>query len=73
MEKKGQGAIFRSFFPNMSESTVRNFKKAYAEKLQQQKKQPYPQPDVQIPAQPRGRPPLLLELSEKLIKYFKAI
>ena len=64
---------FSSLFPNMSESTVRNFKKAYTEKLQQERKQPYPQPVVQIPAQPRGRPPLLLELDEKLIKYLRAI
>ena len=61
---------FSSVFPK---STVRNFKKAYTEKLQQERKQPYPQPVVKIPAQPRGRPPLLLELDEKLIKYLRAI
>ena len=71
--ENGARRHFSSVFPNISESTVRNFKKAYTEKLQQERKQPYPQPVVKIPAQPRGRPPLLLELDEKLIKYLRAI
>ena len=62
-----------SYYSGLSESTIRNFKKAYTEKLQQERKQPYPQPVVEIPAQPRGRPPLLLELDEKLMKYLRAI
>ena len=40
---------FSFVFANISESTVRNFKKAYTEKLQQEKKPPYPQPVVKIP------------------------
>lgn len=64
---------FVSVFPDLSESTIRNFKKAYAERLQQERKQPHPQPVVRISVQPRGRPPLLLDLDEKLIKYLRAI
>ena len=71
--ENGNESHFSSVFPNISESTVRNFKKAYTEKLQQRRKQPYLQPVVEIPAQPRRRPPLLLELDEKLIKYLRAI
>ena len=60
-------------FPNLCESTVRNFKKAYAAKLHLQKKQLSPQPKTEIPGKLRGRPPILLELDEKLIKFLRAI
>ena len=57
-------------FPNLNESTVRNFKKGYKEQLAYQKKRNNPQP---ITSKPKGRPPLLLELDEKLIGFIRAI
>lgn len=64
---------FSSKFPSLSESTVRNFRKAYKEKLSRQQKQACPQQVTEIPHKPRGRPPLLLELDEKLIKFLRAV
>lgn len=55
---------FRSTFTNLSESTIRNFKKAYMEKLKHERKQAQPKRVTAITIQPRGRPPLLLELDE---------
>ena len=60
-------------YPDLRESTIRNFKKAYKERMQYQRKQLHPQPVTAITAQPRGRPPILLELDEKLIKFLRAI
>ena len=64
---------FLSRFPNLPESTVRHFKKAYREELEKKRKKCDPQPVVEITAKPRGRPPILLDLDEKLIKFLKAI
>ena len=41
-------------FPNLHESTVRNFKKAYKEKLTQESKKLNPQPITRIVTQPKG-------------------
>ena len=60
-------------YPLLTESTVRNFKKAYNEKLQKELKKMNPQPVDSITPQPRGRPPILLELDTKLIKLLLAI
>ena len=60
-------------FPDLKESTIRNFKKAYQEKLHQQRKQLHPQPVTEIPTAQRGRSPMLLDLDEKLIAFLKAI
>ena len=64
---------FLSQFPNLKESTVRSFKKAYREELEKQQKKTIPQPVTAITAKPKGRPPLLLDLDEKLIKFLKAV
>lgn len=64
---------FRSTFTNLSESTIRNFKKAYMEKLKHERKQAQPKHVTDITIQPRGRPPLLLELDEKLLQYLRAL
>ena len=57
----------------MKESTVRSFKKAYREELEKQQKKTIPQPVTAITAKPKGRPALLLDLDEKLIKFLKAV
>ena len=60
-------------FPKLTESTVRNFKKSYKDELDKQRKQLIPQPVKEIVPKTRGRPPILLELDEKLRKVLKAI
>ena len=60
-------------YPLLTESTVRNFKKAYNEKLQKELKKINPQPVDNITPQPRGQPPILLELDTKLIKLLLTI
>ena len=60
-------------FPNLKESTIRNFKKAYKERMDCQQKQLHSQPVTKIMAQPRGRPPILQELDTKLIKFLRAL
>ena len=60
-------------FPKLNESMVRNFKKAYLMKMEFQRKQLHPQPVTQIPTQPRGRPPLMMELDSKLVKLLHAV
>ncbi len=57
----------------LNESTIRNFKKAYKEKLGHQQKQHQPQPIAKIISKPRGCPPILLQLDEKLIKFLRAV
>ena len=64
---------FQSRFPNLNESTIRNFKKAYKERLAHERKRDHPQPVTAITARPRGRPPILLELDGKLLQYLKAL
>ena len=70
MEMKEPGIIFNPAFP---ESTIRNFKKAYKERLAHERKQDHPQPVTAIMARPRGCPPILLELDGKLLQYLKAL
>ncbi len=60
-------------FTNLNESTVRNFKKAYKERVKSQKNQQCPQPITAIPSGVRGRPPILMELDQKLIKFLRAV
>ena len=62
-----------SEFPNLQESTIRHLKKAYREQLEKKIKKCDPQPVVDITAKPKGHPPILLDLDEKLIKFLKAI
>ena len=65
---------FSSQLPNLKESTIRiSFKVAYKRKLDEERKKSNPQPVTQIPTKPKGRPPILLDLDEKLIKFFKAV
>ena len=62
-----------SLLPNVNESTIRNFKKAHKERLAHERKLEHPKPVTAISAQPRGRPPILLELDGKLLQYLKAL
>ena len=64
---------FLAQFPNLKESTVRNFKRTYKDQLNVQRKQLHPQPVTALPSKPRGQPPALLELDEKLIKFLRAL
>ena len=62
-------------FSNLNESIVRYFKGLYQQKLKEEAKNNNPLPVTALPTQPRGRPPLLLELDAKLIidKYLQAV
>lgn len=51
--------------PDVKESTIRNFKRAYKERMYYQQKQLYPQPVIAITAQLRG---ILLGIDKKLIR-----
>ena len=64
---------FLAEFPNLHESTITNFKAAYKQCLKAQKKQAQPLPITALPCKPRGRPPISLELDEKLIKFLRAV
>lgn len=55
------------------ESTIQNFKKAYKEKLDGQKKKLHPEAVTSTERQSVGRPPLLGELDAKLITFLKAL
>ena len=60
-------------FPNLNESTVRYFKRLCQQKMKEDAKKDKPLPVTALPTQPRGRPPLLLELDAKLIKFLQAV
>lgn len=65
---------FLTEFPKLTESTVRNFKKMYLQQLKEErKKNPIPNPVTKLPVLPKGRPPLMLSLDQKLIKFLKAV
>ena len=64
---------FLSKFPNLPESTIRHFTKAYREELKKKRRKADPQPVVEIAAKPKGCPPILLDLDEKMLKFLKAI
>ena len=58
---------FKSQFPNLKESTIRNFIKTYKEQLKTTAQV------TALPTMPRGRPPLLLELDRKLLQFLNAM
>ena len=62
---------FSKEYPNLKESTLRNLKKAYQDKLLIQRQQGNVQQVTSLERLPRGRPPLLLELDCKLISFVK--
>ena len=64
---------FMAEFPNLNESTVRYFRRLYQQQIKEEAKKDNPLPVTVLPTQPRGRPPLLLELDAKLINYLQAV
>lgn len=62
---------FSKQYPNLKENTLRNFNKAYQDKLSIQRQQGNVQQVTSLERLPRGRPPLLLELDCKLISFVK--
>jgi len=67
------GKQFHSRFSDLKKSTVCNFKTAYKAHLGSQQNQICPQPVTEILDRPRGRPPILLELDEKLMTFLQAV
>ena len=63
---------FEKEFPNLKESTVRNFKKKYYEKLSKVRREGKTEA-LSLPSKVRGRPPILMELDGKLIRFLKGI
>ena len=57
-----------NFFISIAELEGKNKKK-----LDEEKKKAILQPVIQIATKPKGRPPILLDLDEKLIKFLKAV
>ena len=62
---------FSKEYPNLKESTLRNFKKAFQNKLLIQRQQGNVPQVTSLERLPRGRPSLLLELDCKLISFVK--
>ena len=63
---------FSKEYPNLKESTLRNFKKAYQDKLKViQRQEGNVRQVTSLESLLRGRPPLLLELDCKLISFVK--
>ena len=63
---------FEKEFPNLKENTVRNFKKKYYEKLSKARREGKTEV-LSLPSKVRGRPPILMELDGKLIRFLKGI
>ena len=63
---------FEKEFPNLKESTVQNFKKKYYEKLSKARREGKTE-ILSLPSKVRGRPPILMELDGKLIRFLKGI
>jgi hypothetical protein len=55
----------------LKESTIRNFKKAYKERIDEQKNL-HPDPITSIDRRAMGRPPILMDLDAKLIIFLQA-
>ena len=65
--------LFLGDFLHLTESTVRNVKKLYLQKLRDERKKADPQPVTKLAVKPRGRPPILPELDTKLLNFLKAV
>ena len=62
---------FEKEFPNLKESTVRNFKKYY--KKRSKARREGKTEVLSLPSKVRGRPPILMELDGKLMRFLKGI
>ena len=63
---------FSKDFPDLKESTIRNFKKKYYVKLAEARKAGNTEV-ICIPSEVRGRPPILKDLDNKLLTFLKGI
>ena len=63
---------FSKDFPNLKESTIRNFKKKYYIKLAEACKDGNTEV-ICIPSEVRGRPPVLMDLDNKSLTFLKGI
>ena len=63
---------FSKDFPDLKESAIRNFKKKYHVKLAEAHKAGNTEV-IRIPSQVRGRPPILMDLDNKLLTFLKDI
>ena len=66
------GKHFSKDFPDLKESTIENFKKKYYVKLAGARKVGNTEV-ICIPSEVRGRPPILMDLNNKLLTFFKGI
>ena len=70
-KEKAREHFFKDF-PDLKESTIKNFKKKYHVKLAETRK-PGNTEVICIPSEVRGRPPILMELDNKLLTFLKGI
>ena len=63
---------FLTQFPKLNESIVRNFKKAYKDKIEHQRKQFKPNTVTEIPHKSKGRPPILLGKTYKVFESYQS-
>ena len=63
---------FSKDFPDLKESTIRNFKKKYYVKLAETRKAGNTEV-ICIPSEVRGHPPILMDLNNKLFTFLKCI
>ena len=63
---------FSKDFPVLKESTIRNFKKKFYVKLAEERKAGNTQV-ICIPSEVHGRPPILMDLDNKLVTFLKGI
>ena len=73
-ENENNNAIkhFENEFPDLKESTVRNFKKTYYSRLSEARRN-VESCVTAIPSKVSGHPPVLMELDGKLIRFLKVI
>ena len=64
---------FKEQYPNLKESSIRNYKRLYKRHLEDQRKKANTQAVTEIASRPRGCPPLLLENDEKLLTILRAV
>lgn len=64
---------FKTSFPDLSESTVRLFKKKYLEAVKQRAAQGDSSPVISIPSKRMGRPLTLGDLDPKVQQYIRAL
>ena len=67
--RKPRRKHFPKDFPDLKESTIRNFKKKYYVKLAEARKAG----NTEVTYIPSGRPPILMDLDNKLLTHFSKV